>query len=160
MKLLIFAVLSFFAIVANQAYSQSNIDWGESVLGAQLSISVTNNLIDAGTNTTLQCQIKNSSTNLIAMAQPLMLPDDTHLFLIKSSNKILELTPSRVLGSAITGPAVKAGEIYEWHKSFEIGTNIEAGEYKLEATRYVHSINGTNYQGGKLISNLLEIQLK
>jgi hypothetical protein len=160
MRLLTFVICSFFTIVAKQAYSQLNNDWGESVLGGQLSITVTNNLIVAGTNTTLECRIKNSSTNLISLGHPLVLPDDTHLFLISSSDKLSELTPSRIFGSMIAGPAVKAGETYEWPKSFEIGTNFEPGEYKLKATRFIYSINGTNHQTVKLESNLLEVQIK
>jgi hypothetical protein len=160
MKTLTFVVITFLTIFASQVYSQSNIDWGESVFGVQLSIAVSNNLVVAGTNTTLQCRIKNASTNNIASVVHMMLPDATHLFLISSSGKISELTHTSTLGSAMLGDAVKASETYEWLKSFEVSTNIEPGEYKIEATRYIYSINGTNHQAGKLVSNLLKVQIK
>jgi len=160
MKTLILTIALLTGLFSEQTYSQSITNWGEKVLGAQLSIAVTNNTISTGTNTIIQCRIKNSSTNPISLTYPLMLPDDTHLFLINDSGKMLELTPKQVSGSTLIGPTVKGGEIYQWDKPLEVSSNIESGKYKLKATRFFYSVNGTNYQSGKLVSNLLEVQIK
>jgi hypothetical protein len=160
MKMLILTVAFLTGTLVEQSYSQPITSWGEKVLGAQLSIVMTNSVLSAGASTTIQCCIKNSSTNLISLTSPLMLLDDTHLFLINNLGTASELTPKQVFGSIIGGPTIKAGETYQWDKPWEISTNIEAGTYRLQATRYIHTVNGTNYQGGKLVSNLLEVQIK
>jgi hypothetical protein len=158
MKILITSFAFFIGLFTELTYSQS-VTNQENI---QLSIFLTNNIITAGTNVFLQCQIKNSSSNMISLRHPLALPNDTHLFLINNSGKTIELTPSSIIGigSEMIGSVIKADKIYEWVNPFEIGTNVETGEYKLEAIRYIHSINGTNYQGSKLISNLLKVQVK
>src|ERR1700744_3056998 len=104
MRLFNIIYLIFFIALDLCAYSQPEIKWGDSVLGIQLSITITNGMLDSQcTNSTIQCRIRNSSTNPISLAHSLILPDNTHLFLISHSGQIIELTPNRILVSRIAG---------------------------------------------------------
>lgn len=156
MKSLFFIFVLFAALLINKSFSQIN-QLDQSVSDVQLSIAATNNIFLVGTNSTIQCQIKNSSTNSISLDYPLMLPDDTHLFLTDEQGKTVELTPSQIYGSSLIGPTVDQGKIYTWDKTFEIGTNINSGKYRLQAARVIHSKNGMN---NKIVSNFLEIEIK
>ncbi|HEY5298050.1 MAG TPA: hypothetical protein VIK59_08990 [Verrucomicrobiae bacterium] len=161
MKTLILSLVLFVILIAKSAHSQLMTNSENKTPDIQLSISLTNNVIVIGTNAFLQCQIKNSSINMISLRHPLAQREDTHLFLIDNSGKTVELTPSSIVdvGSEMSESTVKSAETYQWVNPFTISTNFAVGKYKLEAIRYFYSMD-SNWHRGKLVSDLLNVQIK
>lgn len=127
---------------------------------ARLTISLTNASLVLGQLAHLQCRIENNSTNHLSFRQPLMLRDDTHLFLINASLEIVELTPPRILGSAIAGPALDPAQSHCWIKTFSVPSSHPPGEYRLKASRSFTSKDGTNFFAGKITSEEITVLLR
>jgi hypothetical protein len=156
------------ALFANVCKAQSNssqsvTNWGESVNGVQLSISLSNNILAAGSSTTVHYRVKNSSTNTVGWGV-VNATQGFAVFLTNSAGKIYRLTPAPDTNSEVISVnyalvrKVKAGGSCEGSVPIVVGKEIKPGNCQLEAIQYF-------FIGGKrprheLVSNLLEVHIK
>jgi hypothetical protein len=162
----VLASVCFVNICAAQSSgSQSVTNWGESVGGVQLSISLSNNIFVAGSAATVQCWVKNSSTNIIAWE----VTEPTQGFVVvltNSAGNSYRLTPEPDTNSETIiinynlAWKVGAGATTESLVPIVIGENIKPGLYQLKAHQYCHIIGKRPVQEYELVSNPLEIQIK
>ena len=143
-------------------------DWGKSVQGVQLSITMTNNVFQAGSSTTVESVTKNSSTNDIVVDT--FAPTAVFDVLLKNSaGKTYHVTtPTPIIGPShfVT---IKPGE--ESAESIPVtfgktrfGDIVDPGDYTLRATRHFSSSKEDYIHGGDgafmLESNLIKVQIK
>jgi hypothetical protein len=151
---------------------QSVTNWGESVNGVQLSISLSNNILSAGSSSSVQCRIRNLSTNTIGwwVVEP---TQGFNVFLTDSSGKIYRLTPLPITNSVTAhitysfACKVEEGGTYGYQTPINIGKSIKFGNYQLKANQYFYQLEPKDYfhivgkrQARELISNSLEVQVK
>jgi hypothetical protein len=156
---------TFFAniCVAQPSNSQSVTNWGESVGGVQLSISLSNNVLARGLSTTVQYRVRNSSTNLIFWSV-VNATQGFDVFLTNNAGKIYFLTPEPDTNSEVIDIRyslafkVKAGGMYGDSVPIVIGKKIKPGNYQLEARQYFYIVG--KRQSHELVSNLLDMQVK
>jgi hypothetical protein len=147
---------------AGSAHSQPiAIDWGRSVHGVQLAITLSNGVITAGATFSLRIQVKNSSTNDESFI--LTNPSDTfRVSLIDSSGKNYKLTRG-VKGHSTfrklmsKSYRLRPNEIYACVVPLHVDNSIEPGEYKLEARMYI--LGAEQHDGFELASNLLKVHI-
>jgi hypothetical protein len=140
--------------------SLSATNWGQSVNGVELSISLSNNVIPLGSTTRLQCRVKNSSTNFITWGV-LSPAQGFTVSLTNNLGKAYRLTPDESKFTIISYSStceVEAGETYECSVPIVIGKNVEPGNYQLEANQ--HFLIRGKRPSHELTSNLLDVQIK
>ena len=141
-----------------QSIDQSdNNNWGKSVQGVQLSITLTNSdvIVAAGSSITFVAVIKNISTNTIDIGYT-ALPSDYDAVLTSATGKIYHLIDSPlILRMNLTLP-VNPGEQNVRLISATIRKDIEPGDYTLKAVRRFY----VNKHWLKVESNLLKVQVK
>lgn len=156
------------ALFANICKAQSNssqlvTNWGESVNGVQLSISLSNNILAADSSMMVQYRVKNSSTNTIGWGV-VNATQGFAVFLMNSTGNNYRLTPEPDTNSEVIDLTyvlyrkVKAGGSYAGSVPIVVGKEIKPGNYQLEAIQ-------SFFIGGKrprheLVSNLLEVHIK
>ena len=133
--------------------SQTSTNWGENILGIQLSISVTNRFMDVGP-ATICATIKNGSTNAIGLVETGPFTD-FDVFLTNNTGQSLKLTPDRRLMNFRTSDELKAGESRNWTILIIINKGVDPGEYSLKATRRF-TVNSDWYE---MVSNALIVQI-
>lgn len=161
--LLIMGFLGDNTLFAQPDGSQTKELWGKSACGLQISITVSNNIIAAGSNFVLTIKMKNSSTNVIESGESS--PEtDFKVFLIDDSGKKYQLTPSVFSYTRLLRIILKPGEVRSWSLFLGVNKyyeqpgfnpsfkNIPSGKYTLKATR--------TYLPCEIESNVLEIQIK
>ena len=156
MKLLNIALVLLTGVCTIKSYSQETNQWGEPVLGAQLSISASNIVLSADSTMVLQCRVKNFSTNDVLFT----LSDTRNMFevlLTSDSGKSYKLNdPASQDATYNLDYKLPPGKMYEGVLPVQIYKTIESGHYKLRATQNVR-IQDIRY---KLVSNSLNIQIK
>jgi hypothetical protein len=139
--------------------SQTVTNWGKSVRGVELSITLSNVVVTVGKPFALHCQIKNSSTNVVTMnytGQPIY---DFKVSLVSNSGKVYDLTPESKIPRALflnTFIGINPNETYECNIPLQLGSNVPPGKYKFKVTREI-SIQKKWYT---LVSNLLKEQVE
>jgi hypothetical protein len=148
-----------FGYGTNVALCQSDFhevrpSWGKPIQKAQLSISMTNSVIERGSSISVFAVLTNASTNTIYIVQ-LAKSSDFDLFLTNRAGKVYHLIPPFLIGSTRTIPVYPAASNSRW-LSVTIGTNVERGDYLLKATRFF----GLNDERFQIESASLNVQLK
>jgi hypothetical protein len=153
------ALTSFVTLASNMCIAESNnppilMNWGKSVQGVQLSISITNNVIKPGEETRIKTIITNSGTNAIDLS---MTGSDTDfdLFLTNGAGRGYNLTPEFIVGSTFYYTVNKTNKFAE-EIPLTVGTNVEPGDYTLYAYRRFSSGDGHF----RLESNPIKLQVK
>jgi hypothetical protein len=146
-------------ITANQDLAQTNrpaqlTEWGMSVQGVQLSISITNSVIKPGEESCIETIITNSATNAIDLC---MTGSDTDfdLFLTNGAGRGYNLTREFIAGSTLYYTIDKTNKFAETIP-LAVGTNVEPGDYTLFAYRIFHSGDDTF----RLESNPIKLHVK
>lgn len=162
LKILCLLLASLVAL-ASKAHSEATNQFGSPVFGAQLSVSVSNNVIMAGSKIFLHCLIRNSSTNDVIF----MLTDTRLMYevsLIDDSGKNFELNnPDNYDGDHIMNSKVSPGESREYYVPLMLNVKIKPGNYKIVAKQRIHIFRKPDRQGiqrGELVSNKLDVQIK
>ena len=138
---------------------QTITNWGESVNGVQMSISLSNNVNGVGWRT-LSVNITNSSTNIISfddrggLTVTLIGEPGKTYELIRPVNAYRSLTPMPPLYD------LKPDKSWVKNISLPFGLGIESGEYTLKATIHFTMHIGINGKGFELVSNSLKVQVK
>ncbi len=164
-KLLITVFASIFIVnicAAQSSSSQTVTNWGASVEGVQLSISLTNNVLARDSSTTVQFKVRNTSTNLIYwnVVNPTQGFD---VFLTNNVGDVYFLTPEQDTNSDIINIyyamafKVKSGELRGGSVPIVIEKKIKPGKYQLEARQYIYILG--KRQSHELVSNILEVQV-
>jgi hypothetical protein len=166
LSMAVFAAVFFAKIcTAQSSSSQSVTNWGESVNGVQLSISLNTNVLIVGSSTTVQCWVKNSSTNIIGWG----VTEATQgfvVFLTNSAGNLYRLTPEPDTNSEIISVTyalfyrMGAGETHECSVPISISKEIKPGNYQIEAKQYFSIFRKRPRQEYELVSNLLEVKIK
>jgi hypothetical protein len=143
------------ACVGQTNSTETISNWGEDVQGVQLSITMTNTIIEIGSTITLVTVIKNTSTNSIQLAQ-IWQPADYDVLLKSGADKVYHLIQQPLVIRMKTMLTMSPGEQNVRIIPATIGKNIEPGDYTVQATRSF-SMNGTSF---RLESNLLKVQVK
>jgi hypothetical protein len=144
--------LSLILFVGSSCLAQSNDHQG-----IQLSIALTNNIFRAGSLIAISSEINNPSTNIVYLTET----DPASDFVISITNdsgKTYRLTSDRSFFPRFLRVTINIlpGKRRDWLVSLILDKNIEAGDYKLKATRSVYT-GGISF---KLESNLLKVQVK
>jgi hypothetical protein len=155
-------VVSIYVIVitANQDLAQTNgpaqlTEWGMSVQGVQLSISITNSVIKAGEQMCIETIITNSATNAIDLS---MTGRDTDfdLFLTNGAGRGYSLTSSDYMAGSTFYYTINKTNKFAEKIPLTVGTNVEAGDYTLLAYRRFTLGDGHF----RLESNPIKLQVK
>ncbi len=143
--LLSLSVITLLGLAVASARAGSDSDqgatnWGKSVQGVQLSITMATNVLKLGSSTTVEAVTKNSSTNdiVVDMFPPTMVFD---VLLIDSAGKSYHATTPTVIMGPLLFVTVKPGA--ESSESIPVtfgmtrfGDTVEPGDYTLFATRH------------------------
>lgn len=142
-----------------QSIDQPNAtNWGKSVQGVQLSITMTmtnSSAIEAGASFTLMAVIKNSSTNAVRVEYT-ALPSDYDILLISGAGKTYHLIIPPLQLRLNTSLAINPGEQDVRIIPVTIRKNTEPGDYTLQAVRDFY-IGETTL---RLESNSLKVQIR
>jgi hypothetical protein len=133
-------------------------NWGKSVAGVRLSITMANGFVEAGSTNIIVAVITNSSTNFIEMGVTSPAADFDPI-LTSSAGKLYHLVaplPMPLLTRVNMFVAMHPGEQCVWILSVPFVKSIEPGNYTLQASRGFKTSDG----GFKLESNPLKIQVK
>ncbi|HEY3762380.1 MAG TPA: hypothetical protein VGN23_11600 [Verrucomicrobiae bacterium] len=160
------ATIFIVAELASIANGQQNpsVDWGLDQSNVQMSISLKTNTIVIGSKTLVSCSIRNKATNSIYA----VVSDGNTADLVVSNKtgSVYDLTPpKKITAHAIfVEPGdlyhfVAAGETFTWIVPLTISSNIEPGEYELQAERGFFATPDFRKHGIKLTSNTLEIKI-
>jgi hypothetical protein len=162
----IFVSALFINICAAQlSNAQSIANWGKSTNGVQLSISLTNNILAAGSSSSVQYEVENLSTNTIGWG----IVDATQgfdVFLTNNSGKIYFLTPQPDTNSEYESYTyvlyykMKPGEKYKNSVPISISNKIKPGNYQLEAKLHFSIAEKRPIHKYELVSNSLEVEIK
>jgi hypothetical protein len=150
---------------AQPTNSQSITNWGESVNGVQLSVSLSTNILNVGSSSSVLYRVKNSSTNVIGWGV-VNVYHGFDVFLTNSSGKVYFLTPQRNTNATIISVSYSyyyrmgIGETYEYAVPINIDKEIEPGSYQLEAKQHFSIFKKRPMQIFELVSNPLEVQVK
>jgi len=131
-------------------------NWGKSVLGVQLSITMTNSVFEAGSSTTVGALIRNSSTNPITLGYPLAATGFIVL-VTNEAGKSYHIEPVWFGGSSVVGLPLNPEETRAWTIPVTFGPIIAPGDYTLIARR---NFNMTGLDFPTLESNPLKVQVK
>jgi hypothetical protein len=148
-------VLCLNICIAQSNNSQTATNWGMKVQGVQLSIAISNNIIDIGATIVMSAQIRNLSTNIIHMVETGPVTD-FDVLLTNNSGKFYKLTPKQLINTYRFPVDLNPGESRDWVMPVTIGKDIELGNYTLKATRPFY----IGKSGFELESNLLNVQIK
>lgn len=149
--------------VLGTGYTQEISQWGDPVMGAKLSICLSNTVIATGSNVVLHCIIHNNSTNAVIYQLA-----DTRLmfsvYLVSQSGKRIILNDrDKYGGDHIKSGRVSIGESRDYFLPLDLEKKIEPGSYKMIATQkiWIFKIpNRHDIQRGELVSNELTVELK
>jgi hypothetical protein len=154
----IFGIMCLLGFWGNICAAQSITNWGESVHDVQLSITLSNNIINIGSTVLISAIIQNLSTNVISLLERSPLTD-FNVTLSSSLGKEYKLTPDR-RNMPITRSFtmnLNPGEVRDLRIVVTISKDIKAGDYTLKAKRNFISIGG---DGGELVSNPLKVHIQ
>jgi hypothetical protein len=155
--------LALFLFVANKTYSETTNQWGSPVFGAQLSISVSNNVIATGSKVFLHCLTTNFSTNGVCFIQTAS-RGMYEVSIIHASGKSFELNnPVNAGDNSDRWNKIDRDESFECIVPLLFDKKIEPGSYKIVAKQKIYVFrkpNRQDIQGGELVSNSLDVQVK
>ncbi len=129
-------------------------DWGQSVQGVQLAITMTNNVFQVGSSSAVESVTTNSYTNTITVdiSAPTM---NFGVFLTNDTGKSYDVTPRlkiREPGRLVT---ISPGGGQSESIPVTFGENIAPGDYTLKATRHF-TMSGEDFT---LESNSIKIKV-
>jgi hypothetical protein len=156
-------ILVISLLLACKAHSQATNQWGAPVFGAQLSISVSNNVIPSGSTVLIQCSSTNSSTNDVYFVRS----DSRWMYWVYITNSLgenVELTgPDKAGDSSPRRGRISIGQCYKCLVPVMFDDKVKAGTYQVIVKQDIH-INGKpihqNIQRGQIVSNPLNIEIK
>jgi hypothetical protein len=129
--------------------------WGKPVQGVRLSITLSNDIVAVGEETTLSAAITNSSTNSITLAVGFT------VLLTSDTGKIYQLvTPVLLQSGRVVEKNLEPGGSRSWNIPLKVRGDIKPGNYTLEATKSFSVSNGRSFVGFRLVSNDLKVQVK
>jgi hypothetical protein len=154
---------------AQSSDSQSVANWGESICGVQLSISLSSCVVKAGSTTFFRLRIKNSSTNVVRLIPKSLVPFILTNNLGKTYQLKPEVDPKMLNNTLIPKPNfnLKPGEIREltwWPLPTEsplclrFGRDIEPGEYVFVPKE--EAIETQDKKVFTLVSNSPQVKIK
>jgi hypothetical protein len=155
--LLLLGMVTFranFGIAQSSKGYQEVTNWGKSVQGVQLSIAMTNNVVEPGTSIWVATVITNTSTNAVRVIQTGR-ETDYDLLLANRTGKTYNLTPKFALGSR-SRLFINPGKGYSLTIPVTIASNIASGDYALTASRHFYLSN----LDLKLESNPLRVEVR
>lgn len=156
-------VLALLLFTYNKTYAGTTNQWRSLVFGAQLSISLSNSTITAGSKVLLFCSITNLSTNDVCFTKT----DSRGMYeviLIDDLRQSIEINnPADVGDSSLRMGRVRLGESFECPVPLVFNDTIHPGHYKIIAKQKIFLIKNfdrANMIRGELISNSLDVQIK
>ena len=126
---------------AGEARSQSVTNWGDSVEGIQLSITVSNSVVAVGSSIMLQCLVKNSTNRFVIFAGN---PDlDMQIALSNESGQTYDLSmfPSNFRPGSDPGFGLQPGELERYAIPINLPKGLQSGVYSLKAAIKLRILN-------------------
>ena len=145
------------ACIAQTNGPQTIANWGEGVQDVQMAITMTNNVVEPGSEIPLLTVIKNSSTNVITV-QEIDMPGDFYVALTGSAGERYDLIQLPIIVRSVSFRPINPGEQEVRTLPVTFGKNIKPGDYTLQATRWFW-VESRAYQF-KLVSNSLKVRIK
>jgi hypothetical protein len=150
-------------IFAYEAYSEVTNQWGSPVFGAQLSISVSNNVISVGSKILLFCVTTNCSTNGICFTRS-EAREMYEVSIINASGKIFELNdPDNAGNHSEKGGKINPSESFKCPVPLHFDERIEPGNYKIIAKQKIYLFrkpDRQDIQRGELASNFIDVRVE
>ena len=147
---------------------QTNNNWGSPVCGVQMSINISNNVIDVGSGFVINIEIRNSSTNTISLGESNPEKDFTVL-LTDKSGKTYQLTRTDPFFTRLLRMDLKPAESHDWTLSVGIDKYYESPGFvatnQSVPPREIHAWSDSKVWCRRrtfleLQSNLLKVQIK
>jgi hypothetical protein len=138
-----------------QSTNSPALTLGKNIEGVHLSITLSNNLINIGSEFFLYAEIENLSTNPIDLVET-GAKTDFDILITNSSGKSYNLTPRVRSNTLRLIIKILPFKNEKWSIPVSIGKDISPGPYKLTASREF----GLNHKYFDLMSNPLDIQIK
>ena len=135
------------------------LEWGSAVKGVELSAKMTNDAITVGSTTILSLQIRNLSTNVIAVYVRYPRSDfDIYFTNVKSLKRFkMSPNPDNSFSYATVLPiSIGAGKRHAWEVPLYVGMDIKPSNYTVEVRKHL-DMNGNNFE---LVSNPLILQVR
>jgi len=130
-------------------------NWGKSIAGVRLSMTITESAFESGSSVTVLCVISNASTNVIYLGVT-GLPQDYDLVLENRTGMAYHLiTPTGAEKNIVI--SLPPGEVDIRNLDVKLWNEIEPGDYTLTATRLFSA--GQN-KWLKVDSNPLKIEIR
>jgi hypothetical protein len=156
-------VLAFLIFTAGKTHAETTNQWGSPVFGTQLSISLSNSVITAGSQVLLFCSITNLSTNNVCFTKT-----DSRgmydVFLIDDLGQSIEINnPANVGDVSLRIGGVRPGESFECPVPLVFNDTINPGHYKIIVKQRIFLIKNFGFKNivrSELISNSLDLQIK
>jgi hypothetical protein len=158
-------IIVFTLTFVTSAFAQEATNWGPAVNSTQMSITVSNPVVVAGSNATLTVRIRNSSTNNVAINDTGAKLYDYDVALVNSAGKVRDFTPKEAIRVMLhnTWIYIRPDSIHEDTMTVPIDSNIEPGRYTFVVKQLVlPRVNDKLDKDGRyqITSNLLEVQVK
>ena len=156
-KTIILISICLAAIEANMCLAQSNnsqtiTNWGKSVQGVQLSITLSNRIFQVGSSPTVAAVIRNSSTNDITL---LDVGVNGNVLLTNNTGKSYNIVKPVTILYPTRFVTIKPGEERDESIWVTFGEDIEPGDYTLKAARTF----GLNHRNFRLESNSINVKV-
>jgi hypothetical protein len=158
MKLYNLAVFCIICILSGKTYAQSN--WGNAVYDVQLATALSNNVVSSDSTTTLECHVKNASTNQVYfLGDPRL---QFQISLVSETGKKYEITSdplNRPSGGGIY--KLRAGETNNCAMQFKIDKELGQGNYKLKTSISMRTLLESNtFKIFEITSIPLDVRVK
>jgi hypothetical protein len=150
-----------FSAVAQTNIAPAAMNWGETICGAALSTGLSNEAIPSGTTVTLNCWIKNDSTNLVvgssstASLDFLVILSDNSGLLRQLTDDPYKVYPNNFQRGSYLGGLIMPKQTNSCKISLKFDKDIKPGNYKL-VTKRRFIIEG---KPRELVSNTLKIKV-
>ena len=121
--------------MAQSINSQTITNWGQSVQGVQLAITMTNNVFQVGSSSVVESVITNSSASIITVFETI--PEaNSDVTLTSDTGKLYHVTKlPGAFSYRLKRKAIQVGEQQVESIRVAFGENIEAGDYTIKAIR-------------------------
>ena len=155
-------VLAFLIFTAGKTHAETTNQWGSPVFGTQLSISLSNSVITAGSEVLLFCSITNLSTNNVCFTKT-----DSRgmyeVFLLDDLGQSIEINnPANVGDVSLRMGGVRPGESFKCPVPLVFNDIINPGHYKIIAKQKIFLLKNFDHKNmihGELVSNSLDVNV-
>ena len=134
------------------------VAWGKPVMGARLWVSLSTNVLTAGSTATLALRIENTSSDVIRVTETVTSWDfEVRLVSASGVSRRISAEGTNIFMGMGTDVELKPGEWIDWTDPVRVGKGVEPGPYTVTASRTITSPDNSEH---KLTSNPLSVRVE